>query len=41
MVFHDGGTAASYHLSEIDSLEFNTNFETAYVSLAQVVAVTL
>ena len=41
MVFHDEGTAANYNFTEIDSLEFNMNFETGYMSRDQAMAVEL
>ena len=39
MVFQPGGEAANFFLIAIASIQLNINFETSYVSLAQVVAV--
>ena len=38
VVFYHGGATANFLLTAIESPQFNINFETNYVSLAQVVA---
>ena len=38
MAFHHGGAAANSFLTAIEGLQFLMNFETSYVSLAQILA---